>query len=268
MTTSPDNKLEDPAAALSRMFAGEQSLYFPNPGYREILACNQIKNFDDLWNLELDWVEEPNVRRSGWSRIGKTELRLPDGGTLKIYIKRQSGHNYRTLRHPLTGVPTFRREYLNLQALQRIGVHGATILCYGERHQLDAVLVLESLEEFTDMDDWNKNHAGQLPPEEVKATLHEVAAALYRIHQGHYQYGCLYGKHIFIRISRDLPQDRVRFIDLEKMHRGLSVRTSISRDMRQFIRRSNYWQPGHLEMLLQDYADMYADPEMILSMLS
>ncbi len=268
MTTPPDNKIDDPGAALSRVFSGEQILSFPNSGYQEILAYNQINSFDDLWNLELDWVEEPNLRRSGWSRIGKTELRLPDGGTLKIYIKRQSGHNYRTFRHPLTGVPTFRREYLNLQALQRIGVHGATILCYGERHHRDAVLVLESLEEFTDMDDWNKNYAGQLPLEEVEATLYEVAAALYRIHQGHYQYGCLYGKHIFIRIGQDVPQDRVRFIDLEKMHRGLSVSISIRRDMRQFIRRSNYWQPGHLEMLLQDYASMYADPEMILSMFS
>ena len=63
------------------------------------------ERFDRWWNTAGDWVEAPNVRRGGES--GVQRLQLPDG-TL-AYVKRQVGHLYRSLRHPL-GRPTALRE--------------------------------------------------------------------------------------------------------------------------------------------------------------
>ena len=76
---------------------------------RALLERNGLADFDALWNLQLDAVDEPNTRRGGWSSVFRMDL---DGQG--FYLKRQSNYLTRTLHSPL-GEPSFAREFRNIQ---------------------------------------------------------------------------------------------------------------------------------------------------------
>ena len=54
-------------------------------------------DFEQWWNTQGEWVEPPNLRRDGESGVQRLQARR--GGLL--YCKRQIGHLYRSLWHPL-----------------------------------------------------------------------------------------------------------------------------------------------------------------------
>ena len=74
----------------------------------DLLQRNRLDSFDALWALQLDAVDEPNTERGGWSSVYRLDL----GDS--AYLKRQSNHLTRSLRHPL-GEPTFAREFRNIE---------------------------------------------------------------------------------------------------------------------------------------------------------
>ena len=39
----------------------------------------RLDDFDAMWSLELGFVEEPNVRRGGWSGVSVAELSTANG---------------------------------------------------------------------------------------------------------------------------------------------------------------------------------------------
>ena len=53
--------------------------------------------FKHFWQQQGEWVEEPNQRRGGESGV----QRLCDETGQTLYAKRQVGHIYRSLLHPL-----------------------------------------------------------------------------------------------------------------------------------------------------------------------
>ena len=42
---------------------------FVAPADRALLERNGLADFDALWNVQLDAVDEPNTRGDGWSRV-------------------------------------------------------------------------------------------------------------------------------------------------------------------------------------------------------
>jgi len=246
---------------------------FPSSECRELLRYNHISGFADAWALQLDWVEEPNIRRNGWSGLVRMSLDTPDGNKIEIYIKRQCRHNCRTRGHPFRGIPTFRREYQNILILQRIGVRCADVLFYGEENQREAVLILRGLSEFTDLDEWNRNICPNLSDSDIKATLDSIANVLYLMHSHHYQYGCLYGSHIYVRtgfsqMDQAGNNDRVRLIDVEKMRWRMSISRIIKHELEQFYRRTSHWQDEHLQYLLDSYIQRFDDPKHVSEIVS
>jgi len=106
---------------------------FHSENERELLALNGLGSFESLWDLKGHFIEEPNYCRGGWSGIVLHEIRLQNGQPLKIIIKRQENHTFRSLLHPLKGTPNFFREYKNICRLEKHNVPTLQPLFYGER---------------------------------------------------------------------------------------------------------------------------------------
>jgi hypothetical protein len=58
---------------------------------RALLERNGLADFDALWNLQLDAVDEPNTSRGGWSSVFRMDLEGQG-----FYLKRQSNYLTRT----------------------------------------------------------------------------------------------------------------------------------------------------------------------------
>lgn len=235
--------------------------------YRQLMQANGLSDFETIWSLQLDWLEPLNRRRQGWSGIAKAVLQSKQCEETEVYIKKQSNFICRTLRHPVRGIPTFRREFNNLMALQSIGVNCADVLYYGEQHHgrlQEAILILKGLTGYVDLNEWNQHHVSLLSDDEVKLVLDSLANTLHILHTHHYQHSCLYGKHIFVSTGMaPVDNSRICLIDMEKMRKRISMRQIIQHDMSQLYRRSSNWSSGHFEYLLDTYARQFSNPDTV-----
>lgn len=208
------------------------------------------KTFDEWWQCEGDWVEQPNVRRQGES--GVKRARDPELGT--VYIKRQTGHLYRDLRHPF-GRPTVLRERDALAAFAACGVEVPVLVFCDTRQQggdWQSVLVTRELAGYLEMRRWYR--AGgreQLGEPDHQRLLHKIGHTLARIHRQRWQHTCLYPKHIFLSQHADadgLPH--VALLDLEKCRRMPTRAWAARRDLDQLRRHARLWQPADWQQVL------------------
>jgi hypothetical protein len=95
--------------------------------------------FDAFWRNNSPWFEAPNIRRGGWSGVVKCVVDS-FGQPQKVFIKRQENHVTKTLMHPIKGIPTFLREYRNIQSLNAKNIPTLDVL-YFETKASKAVLV-------------------------------------------------------------------------------------------------------------------------------
>ena len=204
--------------------------------------------FDYYWQQQGEWVEEPNLRRGGESGV----QRLNDESGQLLYAKRQIGHIYRSLLHPF-GRPTVLRELDALNSFEQLGVRVPRIVYCGaqrdDEHQWRALLVSEALDGFVDLDTWYAEGARETFPQAVhERMLKDLADNLSRMHLGHWQHGCLYGKHVFIKVSGqgEQAQAEVALLDLEKCRRRISCQRAALNDLGQLRRHSSFneaeWQ--------------------------
>ncbi|MDS4015197.1 MAG: lipopolysaccharide kinase InaA family protein [Candidatus Accumulibacter sp.] len=228
---------------------------FADQAAQDLLTANGLAGFDALWTLEVAWHEAPNERRGGWSGVSRHVLH--DGTA--VFLKRQDNHLCRTLRHPLRGIPTFYREYANIQRLRALRIAAVEALYYGDRRSADhwrAILVTRALDEFISLDEWNDSHppaSSPLRQTVVKAVAHACA----RLHHHRLQHSCLYGKHLFIKrrpeADNALGEADVRFIDLEKLRLGFSRKGVGAHDIDQLMRHTPGWTAQDREAFLAAY---------------
>lgn len=200
---------------------------------RSLATAGPISDFERWWDSEGQWVEPPNQRRDGESGV-----QLLQQGDKLLYCKRQHGHLYRTLRHPL-GKPTVLREIQAYQALSTLGINTPRMV-YGSARKLkgqwQALLVTEALQGFVSLEQWY-NTADCHPFSQ--SILRQLALTLARLHRARWQHGCCYPKHIFVRLQPDaggIPQADIALLDLEKCRRRWRVRDASSHDLRQIER--------------------------------
>jgi hypothetical protein len=195
------------------------------------------ERFDFFWRQQGEWVEEPNRRRGGES--GVQRVVSPNGRLL--YSKRQTGHIYRSWLHPF-GRPTVLRERDALKGLRSLDVRVPELVFCGARrdpeHQWKALLVTASLDGFDEIENWyaagGREQYGEL--------LHER------------QHGCLYIKHIFVRVTGegDSANVEVALLDFEKCRQRLTAYRAASHDMLQ-LRRHSSWNSTDWEKLSYFY---------------
>lgn len=219
------------------------------------LAVEEVDNgFEYWWQRRGDWVEAPNQRRGGES--GVQRLRTDDG--CLCYAKRQIGHIYRSLAYPF-GRPTVLREARALRAWAGLGVRVPRILYSGARRGVDgaweAMLVTEALEGFVDLECWYAEGGRERHGEALhRHFLEQLGRVLARLHEARWQHGCLYYKHVFLRISGcgEDAQVEVALLDLEKSRRRWSEKKAMDHDFQQ-LRRHSSWNETDWQHLLYGY---------------
>lgn len=213
-----------------------------------LLELPPAKAFDRWLAEPGEWVEEPNERRGGMS--GVQRLRTSDGRLL--YRKQQIDHCYRDWQHPF-GEPTVLREQRALEAFAALGVGVPRVMFCATRRQQgrwQALLVTAALEGFDSLEAIYAR-GEQLGWSEAltQRIFQQLGNRLARLHQARWQHGCLYPKHIFLRIGAG-EQVELALLDLEKSRRRLSVRRAARHDLRQ-LRRHSSW--GEMEWSALNY---------------
>jgi hypothetical protein len=218
------------------------------------VAQRQGPEFDFYWQQQGEWVEEPNQRRGGESGV----QRLCDDSGQTLYAKRQIEHIYRSILHPF-GRPTVLRELDALNSFEQLGVRVPRIVyCGVERdaeRQWRALLVSEALDGFVDLDSWHADGARERYGQALHDRVFEdLAANLARMHRGHWQHGCLYGKHVFVKVIGEGAQAtaEVALLDLEKCRWRISCQRAAYNDLRQ-LRRHSSLNDGEWQKLLYFY---------------
>jgi len=219
-------------------------------------AVQASSTFDRWWQCNGAWVEPLNQRRDGESGVQLLHPRNPSYPAL--YSKRQTGHLYRCLRHPL-GRPTIMRELEAYRAFARLGISVPKIV-YGaaRKHEGDwqALLITQALPGFISLEQW---YAVERSAEQVTVMLTALANTLARLHRGRWQHGCCYAKHIFIRTNDqggESPNAQIALLDLEKSRRRWRPVDASRHDMRQLKRHRGAMPEQDWECLLAAYTSL------------
>lgn len=183
-----------------------------SPQYQQLLQQHQLASFDQLWDYQGDWFESPNHERGGWSGVNYIELADEAGHKHGFYLKRQQAHTRRTWRHPISGEPTFVREFEILEYLNKHHVATPKLVFFGNQ-QDKAVLLTEALTGFTDAEMWLKTHA-DLSIKRQRKLMRALATTVRKLHQAGVQHRSLYLKHLFVRELNGVFE--VATIDFEK----------------------------------------------------
>ena len=211
--------------------------------WQAVLKHNHLSSFDALWTVKTNWFEEPNIRRGGWSGVVKIPLKM-DGNPVFIFLKRQENHLSKTWQHPISGIPTFQKEYTNLRRFHRLKIPTQELIYYGSRvydGNIQAALITKDLSGYFPLDKL-------LPDDKVglvqswqhrRLLLSAVAKVIHKMHQHHIQHNSLYPKHIFAK-PLDTVWD-VKLIDLEKAKRRVFKNTAILRDLDTLRRHTANW---------------------------
>ena len=218
-----------------------------------LLKRHGLGDFEALWALQLEAVDEPNTGRGGWSSVFRLELEGKG-----YYLKRQSDYLTRTLHRPF-GEPTFAREFRNISRYQKLGIPALQAVFYGERKQDGqhrAILMTRALDEWRDLDsllaEWPQLAAGQR--QQILHACGELARTLHAAGQVH---GCFYPKHIFLRERREGWQ--AQLIDLEKTRPLLLGMRDRLKDLEPLLRRASAWSEADARTLLGAYLALPAD---------
>ena len=222
---------------------------FYSPADYDLLKANNLETFSKLWEVELEWFEAPNYRRSGWSGAARHELCLENGEKIGVFIKRQENHQRKTLRYP-AGCPTFRSEWQNYKKLTDFQIGVPRLLYYGE-HETRAIIITYELDGFCALNEWLRSNQSQPLRQAILPAITDVVR---RFHDCRFRNNSLYPKHIMLKVRQDgdLTATDVRLIDLEKSRRVFFPVGARIRDLDTLLRRCPEWT-GHEKDLFLNY---------------
>jgi tRNA A-37 threonylcarbamoyl transferase component Bud32 len=194
-------------------------------------------SFDHWWNCRGEVVEPFNERRGGQSGVEK--FNDPERGIL--YIKRQVGHLFRSLRYPL-GKPTAIRERDAYQAFARAGLKTPELVFVEARKHhgnWQAILVTRELSGFVSLQDWYMaGGPARLGDETYRQFLQELGRTLGRLHRHGWCHGSLHFLHIYVTPGSPEKIPDIAFLDLERAQRKLTCQRAVKRDLRTLKRRA------------------------------
>lgn len=212
--------------------------------HAQLLKRNHLDTFDKVWDYKVNWFEEPNERRGGWSGVGRITLRQDDGSEMAAFLKKQDNHCRTSFLHPVKGVPTFQREFEMMRFLASKNIRTPEVLLFGRNPQGDLKTTLmtrdlagfESLEAATETMFAN----GRPDLQKQRALARAVAHFARKLHAAQIQHRSFYPKHLFVNIQNE-QNPEVAVIDLEKSRKNRLpfLRTLI--DLAVLNRHAKYW---------------------------
>lgn len=225
--------------------------------WRDILVFNDLGTRQKIWDLKAEWFEEPNQRRGGWSGVSRIELKLPDGGKVGVFLKRQEDHVSRSFRHPIKGFLTFFREFENIQAFQENNIPSLDLLCFEgwkEKGHQRAVLLTKELDDYFPLSSDEFQPGGVFASSRAqKIKLFKALANLMQtMHKHNFQHNCFYLKHVFAKPLGD-GEIELCVIDLEKVKKRLIKQRAIFRDLYTLYRHAENWSLRDKVMFFKYY---------------
>lgn len=221
-----------------------------NPDWQSALESQQFATFEQIWVAPIQWIDEPNRNRGGWSGVGCMQF-AKQAQTVSVYIKKQQNHVSRSLWHPVRGEPTFAKEFKFMRYLTQHGVMTPQVVFFAQRalHAgQQAILITENLEGFNALDQINR-HGLSLTSQ--RKLIAKVAQAIRQMHRLGIQHRALYAKHIFVK-----PVDNsfaVAFIDFEKSRRMLIPSVQAISDLITLNYRTSGWSVSHRLYFFKQY---------------
>ena len=196
-----------------------------------------MTEFDSWWQRRGEVVEDFNAHRNGKSGVEK--LADPALGTL--YVKRQHGFLFRSLRYPF-GRPTIIREQDAMHAFSALGIHVPEIVFAGAEKDADGwrgILVTKELRGYSDLASWYQQGGRErLGPEAHLQFLNKLAVFVASFHKQRWRHASLYFKHIFVTPGSREALPEIALLDLEKAHRTFTRQRAVQRDLAQFRSRA------------------------------
>jgi hypothetical protein len=239
---------------LSGISLGQALPLFISSKFSEILSKNQLDTFAKVWDYKVNWFEEPNERRGGWSGVGQVILEVKSDVHLSLFIKKQQNHGRTSLLHPIAGEPTFRREFARLQFLEKNQFGAPHVVFYAESnsdtHQR-AILMTQALTDFVPLDvliDTWWQTASRL---QQLTLIKKIASEIRRFHDLGLSHRALYPKHIFVKDAACNPQ--IAVIDLEKARFTTLLWNRTFFDLAALNRHTNHWRNTQRMAFLLSY---------------
>ena len=152
-----------------------------NPDWQSTLEAQQFATFDQIWDYPIDWIDEPNRNRGGWSGVGCVQV-VFHNKPVTLFVKKQLNHTTRTLLNPIQGEPTFATEYHAIRFLQDHGLTAPNVVFFGQRNVKEgqqAILVTEMLAGYQPLDSVEKSKLSLL---QQRALLRSVALTISKLH--------------------------------------------------------------------------------------
>lgn len=219
-------------------------LTFVSAKYAQLLRNNQLDTFEKVWNRKVDWFEEPNERRGGWSGVGRIVIEQDDKKLFGAFLKRQDSHCRTSWRHPIHGVPTFQREFEMMRYLEEHGVLAPEVMLFGRNPNgdLKTTLLTKELAGFVPLEELTESlFANARPSLQVqRSVIQAIAAFAKQLHAAKVQHRSFYPKHLFVNMT-DLTTPKVAIIDLEKSRINyIAVMRSLI-DLAVLNRHAKHW---------------------------
>ncbi|MBL0712400.1 MAG: hypothetical protein JJV98_01755 [Desulfosarcina sp.] len=229
---------------------------FLAPSWRAAFAARGLADFERLWRLDLPPLDAANTERGGVSTVSILVPGTHTREASRLVVKRQRNHQSHTWRHPLRGIPTTQKEFINIRRFARCGLAPVAPVFFAKRRDdrgIRAILITEFLEGYRSFDtlleQWATGSSGSSGSKD--AILRQAADLVSRLHRAGFRHNCLYPKHLFVDIHRPSPD--VRLIDLEKAGRAVFAHRRMTRDLGAFFRRSAFWSSSDQRRFLVYY---------------
>lgn len=212
--------------------------------YTQLLQSNRLDTFDRVWDRKVNWFEEPNERRGGWSGVGRIELKQSDGSLVGAFLKKQDHHQHKSWRHPIQGVPTFEREFIMMRYLEKCGVAAPEVMLFGRNPSGDfkTVLLTKELAGFVSLEEFTTAFFADIGPALAiqRPVIDAVARFARQLHAAKVQHRSFYPKHLFVNVA-DMSAPEVAVIDLEKSRINLFPLMRTFMDLSALNRHAEHW---------------------------
>jgi hypothetical protein len=239
---------------------------FVSSKFSAILAKNKLNTFEKVWDFPVNWFEEPNERRGGWSGVGRITLQDDSANGFGAFLKKQNNHCRTSLLHPIKGVPTFQREFEMMSYLASKQVLAPEVLFFARNPNgnLETTLMTKELAGFQPLETLTEQMFKTKTPtlSEQNTVIKAVAQLTRNLHDVNVQHRSFYPKHIFVKLNKEHAPE-VAVIDLEKsrINRIPFLRSII--DLSVLNKHAEYWSKSrrmyfYLQYLGLNHLNPYA----------